>query len=87
MLTYVAPHLPQIFRHLDAEVREELISCAMPVHVVAGHDLFKEGDPADAFYVLQEGNECCGNGTLPAPASLTEVRLGCDGGYENNDAF
>lgn len=36
-------------------MRAQLASVARPVRLVAGFDLFQEGDPADAFFVLQEG--------------------------------
>lgn len=44
-----------MFRLLDDEMRAQLAGVARPVRLVAGHNLFQEGDDADAFYVLQEG--------------------------------
>ena len=37
------------------QMRAQLASVALPVRLVAGHNLFEEGDAADSFYVLQEG--------------------------------
>jgi CRP-like cAMP-binding protein len=39
------------------QMRAQLASVAMPVRLVAGHNLFEEGDAADSFYVLQEGKK------------------------------
>ena len=40
---------------LPAEQLELLAGCASNVHVDAGAVLFREGDPADVFYVVREG--------------------------------
>lgn len=40
---------------LPAEQLELLAGCASNVHVRAGAGLFREGDPADVFYVVREG--------------------------------
>ncbi len=37
------------------QVRAHLAASAVPVRLVAGHNLYEEGDEADCFYVLQEG--------------------------------
>ncbi|GAB4823679.1 hypothetical protein N2152v2_010725 [Parachlorella kessleri] len=44
-----------LFCNLGGEVRAQLAASATPVRLVAGHNLYEEGDDADAFYVLQEG--------------------------------
>lgn len=49
-----APHLP-LPPTLSMQMRAQLASVARPVRLVAGHNLFEEGDPADSFFVLQEG--------------------------------
>lgn len=38
----------------DADL-ERLAACAEPVHLLAGHVAFREGDPAERFYLLQSG--------------------------------
>lgn len=40
------------------QVRSQLAASAVPVRLVAGHNLYEEGDEADSFYVLQEGEGC-----------------------------
>lgn len=40
---------------LSPEVRAHLATVALPRRLVAGHDLYREGDDADKFWVLQEG--------------------------------
>ena len=37
------------------QVRAALAASAVPVRLVAGHNLYEEGDKADSFYLLQEG--------------------------------
>ena len=40
---------------LSPEVQAHLAEGALPVRLIAGHNLCKEGDSADKFWVLQEG--------------------------------
>jgi CRP/FNR family cyclic AMP-dependent transcriptional regulator len=41
---------------LNRHQHQLLTDCAMPVHFEPGELLFREGDPADRFYLLQRGN-------------------------------
>ena len=36
-------------------MRAQLAAMAEPVRLVAGHDLYREADDADSFFILQEG--------------------------------
>ena len=45
----------RMLRTLSPEVRAHLASVAVPRRLVAGHDLYEEGDDADRFWVLQDG--------------------------------
>ncbi len=59
-------------------MRAQLASVAVPVRMVAGHDLFEEGDAADSFYVLQEGAWGGGPGRPQGlPACPPAVALRC----------
>lgn len=40
---------------LPEEDLARLAECAEPVHLSAGHVLFREGEPAERFYLLQSG--------------------------------
>ena len=51
-------------------MRAQLASVALPVRLVAGHNLYEEGDAADSFYVLQEGKK-----GAPRPAVLVAKRV------------
>ncbi|GAB4822678.1 hypothetical protein N2152v2_009724 [Parachlorella kessleri] len=44
-----------MFRQLSYEVRASLAAAAVPVRLVAGHNLYDEGGAADSFFMLQEG--------------------------------
>jgi hypothetical protein len=46
----------------EMQLHAQLATVAVPVRLVAGHNLFEEGDPADSFYVLQEGGHRCACG-------------------------
>ena len=50
-------YLPEhpFFQGLDASTTELLSGCAMNVHARPGEFLFREGEPADHFYVLRRG--------------------------------
>jgi hypothetical protein len=50
------PNLPCLMR-CAVQVRSQLASRALPVRLLAGFDLYCEGDRADSFFVLQEGGE------------------------------
>src|SRR5664279_342020 len=50
-------YLPEqpFFQGLDAATTDLLAGCAVNVHVRPGEFLFREGQPADHFYVLRRG--------------------------------
>ncbi|KAL4442414.1 hypothetical protein ABPG77_004998 [Micractinium sp. CCAP 211/92] len=52
-----------MFRLLSEEMRAQLADAALPVRLVAGHNLYEEGDTADSFFVLQEGEAVALRGT------------------------
>ncbi|MFQ6026644.1 MAG: cyclic nucleotide-binding domain-containing protein [Dehalococcoidia bacterium] len=52
--TILAEH--PFFRGLDPEYLELLGSCASNVRFAAGEVIFREGDPADNFYLLRHGH-------------------------------
>jgi CRP-like cAMP-binding protein len=43
------------FAGLDAEALTLIAGCARNVHVGSGEHLFREGEPADTFYLLRRG--------------------------------
>jgi CRP-like cAMP-binding protein len=43
------------FQGLPADDLALIAGCARTMHASAGDELFREGDPADAFYVLRRG--------------------------------
>lgn len=43
------------FRGLDERWIDLIVGCAVNVHVAAGTDVCREGEPADAFYVVRRG--------------------------------
>ena len=45
-----------LFAGLDKEITDLLGGCATNAHFAAGTYLFKEGDPADVFYLLRAGD-------------------------------
>jgi CRP/FNR family cyclic AMP-dependent transcriptional regulator len=53
----IAEYLPEhpFFAGLDAATLELAAGCAVNVHFRPGALLFREGDPADVFYVLRSG--------------------------------
>jgi CRP-like cAMP-binding protein len=44
-----------VFAALDEEYAERLAGCSQTVGFEAGETLFREGEPADVFYVLRRG--------------------------------
>ncbi|KAL4447902.1 hypothetical protein ABPG75_005121 [Micractinium tetrahymenae] len=52
-----------LFRLLSEQMRAQMADAALPVRLVAGHNLFEEGDEAGSFYVLQEGEAVALRGT------------------------
>jgi MFS family permease len=44
-----------IFAPLPAPTLEHLAGRAIPVHVAAGTELFRQGDPGDRFYAIEDG--------------------------------
>ena len=44
-----------IFRDLDPAYLDLIVGCGTNVHFDAGQMVFREGDPADMFYVLRHG--------------------------------
>lgn len=59
---------------LAAQVRAVLAANAVPVRLVAGHDLYQEGDAAESFFILQEGERL-------AMPFLMLLRLGLKAGW------
>ena len=53
----IAEYLPEhpFFAGLDPAALELAAGCAVNVHFRPGEYLFREGDPADTFYVLRRG--------------------------------
>jgi CRP-like cAMP-binding protein len=53
----IAQSLPEhpFFAGLDSDTLELLAGCATNVHFAPGEFLFREGGPAEAFYVLRHG--------------------------------
>jgi len=49
----VADH--PFFQGLDHDFTELVVGCASNVRFKAGEYIFKEGDPADTFYLIREG--------------------------------
>ncbi|KDD75349.1 hypothetical protein H632_c729p1 [Helicosporidium sp. ATCC 50920] len=45
----------RLLGRLNPEIAAHMACSALPVRLVAGHDLYCEGDPADSFFVLQGG--------------------------------
>ncbi len=45
----------QVFAGIDAHCAEQLAGCSRTVGFEAGETLFREGEPADVFYVLRRG--------------------------------
>jgi len=56
-VTEIKDYLPEhpFFEGMDAALLEFLAGCATNVHFKAGEIVFKEGDPADTFYVVRKG--------------------------------
>ena len=50
---YLSEH--QFFRGLNAATTELLAGCAVNVHMRPGEFLFREGEPADHFFLLRHG--------------------------------
>ena len=53
----IEQYLPEhpFFHGLDAATTDLLAGCAVNVHLRPGEFLFREGEPADHFYVLRSG--------------------------------
>jgi CRP-like cAMP-binding protein len=53
----IADILPShpFFAGLDSDALELVAGCAVNVHARPGEYLFREGEPADSFFVLREG--------------------------------
>lgn len=51
----LAAPLPRSVLPAALQMRAQLAAMAVPIRLVAGHDLFREADDADSFFVLQEG--------------------------------
>ena len=45
-----------LFERLSTEEIETIAGCGGNVHFSAGQNLFREGDPADTFYVVRHGS-------------------------------
>lgn len=46
----------ELVRSLPPEDIEDLLVCVQPVHASAGTTIFRQGDPGDALYFIDEGN-------------------------------
>lgn len=57
VLTLAGKALKQshMLRALDVSLMEHLATFGVPKPLVAGHDLYQEGEQAESFWVLQEG--------------------------------
>jgi hypothetical protein len=44
-----------LFRHLDNAMHRELVQRMIPVPVMPGHDVIRQGDKGDYFYVAERG--------------------------------
>lgn len=60
----------------EVQLRAQLATVAVPVRLVAGHNLFEEGDPADSFYVLQEGGHRCACGSHACGQNFAGLKWG-----------
>jgi CRP-like cAMP-binding protein len=58
------------FDGLGPEALETIAGCAQNVHFDAGEQLFREGDPADTFYVVRHGSVALET-FVPARGALT----------------
>ena len=63
-----------IFADLDARYAEQLAGCSRTVGFEAGETLFREGEPADVFYVVRRGRVAL-ELFVPAPGISTRERL------------
>ena len=62
------------------QVRANLAAAAVPVRLVAGHNLYEEGGAADSFFMLQEGESPSARLTLISLVQSTRLRyLQCTG--------
>lgn len=64
-------------------MRAQLAAMAEPVRLVAGHDLYREADDADSFFILQEGGRswlCCLLWLLGCGAAAELIKKVDDGG-------
>lgn len=59
----------------DEQAKAQLAAGAVPVRLVSGHNLYSEGDDADSFYMLQEG-ECASRHGVVA-GCWRAARLAC----------
>jgi CRP/FNR family transcriptional regulator len=53
----ILAYLSQVpmFRSCSQEQLDHLVEMSTPVEAVDGHEIIREGDPSDAFYVLMTG--------------------------------
>lgn len=63
------------FDGLEPTLRTLVVGCAREVHFEAGRYLFREGDPADHFYLLRHGRVAL-EVTAPERGTLTFQTLG-----------
>ena len=65
---------------LDMDLMEFLATLGLPFPLIAGHDLYTEGEPADRFWVLQEGELTVMRGitkigTIVGPAVIGQAAI------------
>lgn len=68
-----------VLRRLDEGVRGQLASAAVPVRLVAGHNLYEEGDDSRSFFFLQEG--------APLSSSSRLWQAGLCGSYKEHICY
>lgn len=82
----------RFFDGISSEVRNQILAAAQEWHLPAGKELFREGDPADSLWIVEEGrlealataaDPATTTGGAPAPglgdvatAATSELRLG-----------
>jgi CRP/FNR family cyclic AMP-dependent transcriptional regulator len=53
-----------------------LADCAMRSHFEAGHVIFREGEPANRFYLIEHGRVALESSTLGEPVKIEEISDG-----------
>ena len=53
-----------------------LADCAMRLHFGAGHVIFREGESANRFYLIEHGKVTLESSTLGEPITIEEIHDG-----------